>query len=222
MTALYWGIWRARNNLLWNGQAIDPIRVINSSLEVLSQWRSAQAPESTCLLSGLTQADGAASWLPPLSGELKLNLDGALFEEQNRYGVGLVVRDEKGLLVEARTKLFVGTVQPEIAEAVGFKEALSWIKGSHWNKVTLESDCLVAIQSIRNKTNMISLFGDIINDCRSLLLELPLVKCIFVKRSANVVAHSFARASLSYPDRSFSLGDVPTDLLPHLVAEFEV
>ena len=41
----------------------------------------------------------------------------------------MVCRDEKGLLVEALTKLYVNTVQPEVAKALGFKEALSWVKG---------------------------------------------------------------------------------------------
>ena len=69
---------------------------------------------------------------------------------------------------------------------------------------------------------MVSLVGDVIKECRYILKDLSMSKIIFVKRSSNIVAHSFVRASLSYHDCIFSLEDVPTELLPYLVADMEV
>uniref|UniRef100_A0A803R5J5 RNase H type-1 domain-containing protein n=1 Tax=Cannabis sativa TaxID=3483 RepID=A0A803R5J5_CANSA len=69
---------------------------------------------------------------------------------------------------------------------------------------------------------MISSFGSVIQECKALLMELGNVLIYFVRRSANSVAHSFARASSFYLDRTFSMGDVLTELLPCLVPEFKI
>ncbi|KAL1831294.1 hypothetical protein ACET3Z_000945 [Daucus carota] len=36
-----------------------------------------------------------------------------------------------------------GTIDPELAEAIGIREALSWVKNMDWQNVVLETDCLV-------------------------------------------------------------------------------
>ncbi|KAM6564548.1 hypothetical protein CsatB_024546 [Cannabis sativa] len=165
--------------------------------------------------------DGLDRWCAPNANEIKVNVDASIFESNRDFGYGMVARDEHGFLVEGVSKLCHGHVRPELAEAIGVREALSWIKNKQWTQVTLETDCLVVVQAIRNPTRMISLFGDVIRECQNLLVVLRGVSISFVKRSANLVAHKIARAAISYPDRVFSMGDVPTDLLPCLVAEFE-
>lgn len=40
----------------------------------------------------------------------------------------MIARDYAGELVEATTKCRYGQINPEIEEALGIKEALSWIK----------------------------------------------------------------------------------------------
>uniref|UniRef100_A0A803QFA4 RNase H type-1 domain-containing protein n=1 Tax=Cannabis sativa TaxID=3483 RepID=A0A803QFA4_CANSA len=137
------------------------------------------------------------------------------------YGYGIVARDEHGFMLEGVSRLCHGSVCPELAEAIGVREALSWIKDKQWPHVILETNCLVVVQAIPNPIHMISLFGDVIKECQNLLVSLSGVAISFVKRSANLVAHAFAKAAISYPDRIFSMRDVPTELLPCLVAEFK-
>lgn len=158
------------------------------------------------MASGITPADGVVRWVPPGVGATKVNVDGAVFEDATCFGLGLVARNHLGYLIEGRTVLRFGQTTLETVEAMSIREALSWIRDNGWQNVTLETDCLVAVQAIRSEVVMVSVFGDVIKDCKSLLEALPHVKLIFIKRSANKVAHSFARASLSYPDRYFSLG----------------
>lgn len=47
----------------------------------------------------------STTWLQPNQGELKLNVDGAIFPDYNKAGVGCILRDEKGSAVMAATKL---------------------------------------------------------------------------------------------------------------------
>lgn len=60
---------------------------------------------------------------------------------------------------------------------------------------------------------MVSPVGRIIEECRERLLSLNNVVLFFVKRSAYMVVHSLAKASYSFPDRSFNGRDVPKEVM---------
>ena len=221
LSAVCWAIWGARNEKLWNNRLLSPSLVFNNALSYITQWSLAQTSTNEEFASGLTAQDGAIVWKPPQNNALKVNVDGAIFDELNGFGLGIVVRNSTGCLVAGRTRFFNGRAPSEVAEALGIHEALSWIKENNSHHISLESDCLVAIQALRSSISMRSWFGDIIDDCKRLLKELPYVNVIFVKRSANAAAHSIARASASYPDCNFDSGSIPIDLLSSLVADID-
>ncbi|XP_060965209.1 uncharacterized protein LOC133034186 [Cannabis sativa] len=177
LVTLCWAIWGARNDLVWNGKNFSADNIVAYAKGYLDQWRNAR----NC--------------------RIKVNVDASIFEESRSFRIGRVARDDKVLLLEGVSLLKRGVIQPFVAEALGVKEALSWIKEKGWIGVHVESDCLMVIQALRSATNMISLFGSIVND-------------------ANRVVYSFARAAILYSDSRFSLESVPTDLLPMLVTEF--
>ncbi|KAL8088671.1 hypothetical protein AgCh_038446 [Apium graveolens] len=149
------------------------------------------------------EGDGEVSWVKPQESEIKVSVDAALFEEFNTSGIGLVARDSEGEMIMAKTICIKETLDPEMAEVIAIKEALSWTEKSPWQHITVESDCLLAVQSIRSKTPMLSPFGRMVKECRRLLPEQNTVSLSFIKRSANIVAHELARASYFFPDREF-------------------
>uniref|UniRef100_A0A803NRL8 RNase H type-1 domain-containing protein n=1 Tax=Cannabis sativa TaxID=3483 RepID=A0A803NRL8_CANSA len=187
----------------------------------LSMEKRSELLFGVIMVSLFKEGDGAECWSTPGTNSVKINVDAALFEDERGFGIGAVARDDKGLLIEGVCKDFQGKVEPLLAEAIGVKEALSWIKLRDWQQVLVEADCMGVVQALRSSLDMVSLFGCVINDCNKLLFELRNASVFFVKRSANKVAHAFAKASLFYPDRIFPLEDVPVDLLPSLVAEFD-
>ncbi|KAM6561787.1 hypothetical protein CsatA_031026 [Cannabis sativa] len=219
MATICWAVWGARNDLVWNGKAVHPDNVVEFAKKYLDQWKNARQSDFDTSYSTFQAGDGNEHWCPPHSDSIKINVDAALFERNRSYGFGLVARDSNGLLIEGHTALVYGAVELVLAEVLGIKEALSWIKEAKWQNVTLESDCLCAVQAIRSSLDMISTFGLIVKDCKSLIASLTNVSISFVKRSANLVAHNFAKAAILFPDRRLSLEHVPTDLLPCLVAE---
>ncbi|KAM6555080.1 hypothetical protein CsatB_015842 [Cannabis sativa] len=201
---LCWAIWGARNDKVWNNKDSTASFIYAFAATYLEQWNSTQAPYLETSRTGLLAGDGNDRWCAPAANVIKVNVDASIFEGRQDYGYGMVARDEHGFMLEATSRLCHGSVRPELAE------------------VTLETDCLVVVQAICNPTLMTSLFGDVIKECQNLLVNLCGVTISFVKRSANLVAHEIARAVISYSDRIFSMGNVSTDLLPFLVAEFEV
>uniref|UniRef100_A0A803PMN5 RNase H type-1 domain-containing protein n=1 Tax=Cannabis sativa TaxID=3483 RepID=A0A803PMN5_CANSA len=214
-----WAIWGARNELVWKRKSFNPIDIVAFANRYLDQWRCAQSSDMESSWPLLRARDVVERWTAPHGNSVKLNVDAAMFNNGEQYGIGLVVRNGSGLLIEGRTELFNGQVEPVLAEAIGIREALSWIKDSRWQDVYVETDCLNVVQAIHCSTEMISLFGLVIKDCKKMLANLNNVFVSFIKRSANVVAHSFARAAILYPDCSFSLESIPTELLPSLIAE---
>ncbi|KAM6588206.1 hypothetical protein CsatA_010811 [Cannabis sativa] len=102
---------------------------------------------------------------------------------------------------------------------MGIKEALSWIKRQGWQNVELESDSLVSIQAIRSHSPLHSIFGNLVQDCISLMLSLPFVKIRFVKRSANRLAHVVARMQRSLSGRLISVSNAPVSMLDILYSE---
>ena len=53
----------------------------------------------------------------------------------------------------------------------------------------------------------------VISECISLWESLPLVSIVFVKRSANTLAHTIARASSSPADRQWSFEDLSPQIV---------
>lgn len=60
-------------------------------------------------------------------GWVKANVDAAVFQD-GTIGVGCVVRDTQGQFVSARCKRMAGAWQARESEAIGMKEAMSWLK----------------------------------------------------------------------------------------------
>ncbi|XP_060959144.1 uncharacterized protein LOC133030423 [Cannabis sativa] len=125
----------------------------------LDQWRCAQSFECESSWPLLQARDVVERWTASHGNSVKINVDAAIFNNGEKYGIGLVVRNGSGLLVEGCTRLFFGQVEPVLAEAIGVREALSWIKDRRWRDVYVETDCLNVVQAIHCSTEMILLFG---------------------------------------------------------------
>ncbi|XP_060972489.1 uncharacterized protein LOC115717814 [Cannabis sativa] len=79
--------------------------------------------------------DGAELWTKPDTNTIKINVDAATFASKNRYGYGMVARNNLGILIDGKAGCNLGTFAPEVAEIIGIKEALSWIKNHNWHTV---------------------------------------------------------------------------------------
>uniref|UniRef100_A0A803NW35 RNase H type-1 domain-containing protein n=1 Tax=Cannabis sativa TaxID=3483 RepID=A0A803NW35_CANSA len=125
----------------------------------------------------------------------------ALWKE-NSYGFGMVARDHLGSPLHIHAAYHGGYFPPEVIEAMGIKEALSWIKAYHWKGVTIESDSMLVVQAIHSTQLMTFVFGLVVNDCRTLLSSLSDIQLRFVRPSANRAAHYVARHARSLTGRS--------------------
>uniref|UniRef100_A0A803PNG6 RNase H type-1 domain-containing protein n=1 Tax=Cannabis sativa TaxID=3483 RepID=A0A803PNG6_CANSA len=213
-----WSIWNARNDVLWKQKKCTAAGVLYSARTVLQQWSAAHAQKLGPLLV-FGSSSGVEQLQKPVSHYIKVNVDGGIFAAEHKYGFGCVARDANGRLIEGISGSRLGNVGPEIAEVIGVKEALSWIKRNGWTEVEIESDALVVVQAVLGSVLMPSQFGYLVQDCRSLLSSLNSVSLNFVKRSANRAAHCVARASCLSPNRIFNEHNAPSELLAIVDAE---
>ena len=116
---------------------------------------------------------------------------------------------------------FCFVLVPAFAEALGFKEALSWVKSLNVQSVLFEMDALLVVQAIQHPIQDNSLFGTVIADCVCLLKEMPSCQVSFIPRSVNVVVHCLARASHSMPGL-YEWGSVPPHFLFDVISDDSV
>ncbi|KAM6562205.1 hypothetical protein CsatB_022203 [Cannabis sativa] len=209
---LCWALWAARNDLVWKQRVRRVSDVVAFANLSLDQWIKAQGKGNLPLLSPLKEGDGAEQWLKPFSG-FKLNVDAAIFASSFKHGFGCVVRNSDGDLVSVFAGIKDGSVAPELAESIGIREALSWLKNNAYTRATIESDSLVCVEAIRSEETLVSAFGLVVDDCKNILKNLSNVSISFVKRSANCAAHYVARHSVALAERMFSINSVPLNFM---------
>lgn len=200
-----WALWKARNEIVWNQKGGDYAEIISSANSMLNQWSSAQDKTFNRFLGLMTEEDGDEHWTLPTEDKVKLNTDAAIFVESNCYSFVLVARNHRGEVIDVVVKCKAGKVDPAMAEIMGIREALSWVKAQQGSGVTIETDSLVCVQAIRSSSVNLSYLGRMVEDCRNLLVELKdrEVSLRFVRRSANKVAHFIARNSSSLAGRNW-------------------
>ncbi|XP_060974644.1 uncharacterized protein LOC133039726 [Cannabis sativa] len=185
----------------------------------LGDSRNAQQRRMGSLLVPTGSRMDLEHWVKPVMGKIKVNVDGAIFASDGRFGAAGVARDYQGRFIEGFTVLRVGRVDSAMAELVGVKEALNWIKRKQWGPVEVETASLVVIQAVQSTVDIPSPFGLQVAACHSLMADLPLVTINFVKRSVNKAVHCLAHSSCLYPDRIFSEDNVPADFLSLVMVE---
>lgn len=92
-----------------------------------------------------------------------------------------VVRNHNGQLLEAKSRCSRGRINPELAEAIGIREALSWVKQKQMNEVEIETDCLQVAQAIRSSVSSFSYLGRVVEVCRKVLASLKRLNILFSK-----------------------------------------
>lgn len=115
----------------------------------------------------------------------------------------MVARDHSSGLIVAKSSCRDGCITSELAEAIGIKEALIWVKDNMEQLALIETDCLSIIKAIRCSFINLSYLGRVIDECKILLSELNNfhVTLKFLRRSANKLVHFLTRQNSYIADR---------------------
>ncbi|XP_031125130.1 uncharacterized protein LOC116027568 [Ipomoea triloba] len=114
----------------------------------------------------------------------------------SRMGFGWVVRDDAGVIHGVVMRTVEGLFSVREAEAMGAREALSWIKGRGWQHVIVETDAQVVANAVQTGGNYTP-FGGLIDEICELLHQFESASLVFISRKFNMPAHVIAKRSLS-------------------------
>ncbi|CAH9142860.1 unnamed protein product [Cuscuta epithymum] len=202
--------------MVWHAEACGVDQIIAVARSVLFGWRAAQEQGRECL--NRTERRAEEVWKKPVEGRMKVNVDAATGMGGKR-GLAWVVRDAAGQFVAAGAKPWEGNISPKEAEILGVREALSWLKENRWDCVDIESDASQVVSAIYNGGG-VAQFGLIVEDVRDLMKDFNSISIAFIRRSANRVAHTLARAAVSLSDSHVWLSIPPTCIMQALSHDF--
>lgn len=195
-----WGIWRARNKVLYANGSHDYNETVGAALsffqafeEVLKEaWQSGSA-----VRDGILEK---ASWQPPSRGKVKINCD-AGFVGEGVVSFGFVIRDENGDVLVAATHQERAMWEANIAEAKAINYALRLALSEGFDEVEVETDCLQVVHILQMKKTSLSALSLVVNDALRTSELFRSISWNHVKRNGNVVAHLLAK------HRPIELGD---------------
>jgi hypothetical protein len=179
-----WQIWEARNDARNEQRSIHPVRVATK----IKAYVDNIVEHCFKTSAGPKEGSKPTRWVPPSAGVLCVNVNAAIFKQENQMGWGAVVRDHGGLKLACNESIN-DILSPELAEATAIQRALSVSKDKGFKDIVLVSDCLSMIQRIMSAERDRSGVGLVVGDIKKLATEFS--TCIFKhsSRRANVAAH---------------------------------
>ncbi|OMO56543.1 hypothetical protein COLO4_35616 [Corchorus olitorius] len=94
-------------------------------------------------------------WIPPSEVVLKINMDASFLEDRHRAGLGAVIRDSRGLVLCCAVRQYNFVQDCLVAEMQLIRFGLQLAKDEGHQNCVLESDCLVAINTIRERSGQL-------------------------------------------------------------------
>ncbi|KAJ1418166.1 Ribonuclease H-like superfamily [Sesbania bispinosa] len=151
-----WSLWKQRNEKVWEGVQRATSEVVTRAQEAFTDWNCVKSCGEVGITSVVTSHNFC--WFPPQAGRVKCNVDAALFADQNGFGVGLCLRDDKGQYIKSNVLYHHGSPPPREAEALGLLDALSWLGELGMLEVDIELDCKEVVDALHGEAGSLNEF----------------------------------------------------------------
>lgn len=136
-------------------------------------------------------------------------MDGPVFENNQKIGVGVVIYNDKGDFLVALSSLENMGSSPEDAEVIAATKAISFAGSISPFDVIVEGDSFNLIRALKDVNPNPSRLGHLIDFVRIESSVFRSVEFSFTPRMGNSVAHCLARFSKGLPSSFVWLKDPP-------------
>ncbi|XP_050217689.1 uncharacterized protein LOC126668542 [Mercurialis annua] len=126
LCGLLWRLWNHRIDVLWRKLSCKPADVVREACNFIYHWREARRQKNSP--AAVCNSLAGNRWMKPSIGSLTCNVDAAVTPGSDYSAFGFIIRERNGDCLAAKHAGLVGSLDPRVAEAIGFREALSWIK----------------------------------------------------------------------------------------------
>ena len=139
----------------------------------------------------------------------KINIDGAVFAEENCSGMGVIVQDREGLVIAVMSEKIPQLLKPIEIEAMAAIRAFEFAREVGISEAILERDSLLVIKALATKDIGLAPFGLLIQDAYRFTSAFSLLSYSHTKREGNQVAHDLAKLAVTIPNCVIWMEDVP-------------
>ncbi|XP_043705532.1 uncharacterized protein LOC122655400 [Telopea speciosissima] len=173
---VYWYLWRARNELAFNGKSWTPVEVIAIAEKAFLEF---------------SEATGSSA-----ANRIKANCNAALGKENSRGGLGIVFRDHTGSLKKAiLVPLRLSSVLQ--GELMAIRTAVFVALEEGFTHLQVETDSMVAVELIHQSNSVPPTdVVNILSDIHRLSASFSSIVFSCIPRDLNSVADTLARKAL--------------------------
>ncbi|KAL0017269.1 hypothetical protein SO802_004338 [Lithocarpus litseifolius] len=151
-------------------------------------------------------------WRPPPRECFKTNYDGAMFDESDEAGLGVVIRNSEGQVMVALSEKIKKPPSVVALELLAARRAAALVSETGFQQSCFKGDLEVVVKALCGSGLEKSAVGHILKDTLSTVSLLQSFSFSHVNRQGNAVAHALAqRARLSFPLQVW-MESVPLDL----------
>ncbi|KAF7121048.1 hypothetical protein RHSIM_Rhsim13G0004500 [Rhododendron simsii] len=193
---LCWFIWKARNDLVFQSLKQSPVSIVARAMGAWDEFISATETISSTHQSRHSSPPlPSLHWIPPAAGSMKINCDASWSKDLKRGWGGIILRDDRGHLVDGR-RFRISASSAFLAEASVLREACLFAKALNLSSVCIENDNVQLISLSVSELVPPWQALAIISDIRLLASELRLSFC-WTPREGNEAAHWIASSKAS-------------------------
>ena len=196
-------IWNNRNTFKHEGKCKDPKKIAMEAKEYAKEVAEESLPP-TC-----GTATGRFSWRPPQNGRYKVNVDGAVFSRPKSSGIGVVIRNEDGLIMGAMSKNLPFPLGALEVEAKALEGGIELARDLGLWEVEFESDAQVVVKAVTGIEPGPSSIMKVVEGIRMGLSSFKFWSLNHICRKCNNAAHILARTSTSRNETQVWVEDTP-------------
>ena len=132
-------------------------------------------------------------WSTSPVGLFKVNWDVAISKQNQRMGVGVIIRDERGKVNAALSQTVCTVYDPTTAEIMAALTAVELCRDMGFFDILLEGDSLMAVKAIKLQQEINASYGHLLEDIQLVLTTLRSCDIKHIRREANEAVHILAR-----------------------------
>ncbi|XP_024033543.1 uncharacterized protein LOC112095669 [Citrus clementina] len=152
-------------------------------------------------------------WNCPPTGWFKVNVDAAVKIDNQRVGLGIVIRNSEGKLITAAIKPSKWLDRMDYAEAEATRFGLEVAEIAGCLPLIIETDSKEVLDLVSARKSTKAEIFWIVSEVQETMKRLKHVKLQHSPRTCNGFAHTLAKLALNYTDCVIWEDNIPTHLL---------
>lgn len=130
---------------------------------------------------------------------MKINFDGAVFKNEGLAGLGVIIQNDKGLVMATSSQTIPLPTSIEMVELLAARSALCLARELQFDQVIVEGDSELEIKKLNSKDYSSTSFGHVIRDIKIASSAFRNFVFSHIRRQGNKVAHRLARLACNFP-----------------------